>query len=66
MYNTTEKDLRLGDKDVHVEADSRDNQFKQTAAEENTSTLKQRSSVLKLCTLRSGFKCTRRSARCTE
>ena len=37
MYNTTEKDLRLGDKGVSAEANGSDNQFKQTATEENTS-----------------------------
>lgn len=36
MYNTTEKDLRLGHKDVSAEANSRDNQLKQTVTE-NTS-----------------------------
>lgn len=37
MYNMTEEDLRLGDKNVSAEANGRDNQFKQTATEENTS-----------------------------
>ena len=37
MYNMTEKDLSLEDKDVSAKANSRDNQFKQTATEENAS-----------------------------
>ena len=36
MYAMTEKDFRLGEKDVNAETNGRGKQFKQTTTEENT------------------------------